>query len=63
MNHKFKPGDSVIINSCSDLTMIADAKPFIGKECIVIKYTKAGLVQVYLADGNPNLTMSFAQIM
>lgn len=48
MIDKYKPGLKCKINSAGDLFFIDDAKKFIGQTCIIIKRTRAGLIQVCL---------------
>lgn len=51
-------GSQVRINREGDISFDAEARKFIGKKCIVLKTTKAGLIQVRL-NSNPKDTMSF----
>lgn len=53
----FEPGDEVIVNGSRDLGICAEARPFIGMRCMVVKKTKAGLYLVEHPDGR---TWSFA---
>ena len=45
-----KPGDIVYINGKKDLFFDRDSREFIGRACVFIKKTKAGLYQVHLQD-------------
>lgn len=47
-------GKTCVVNSDGDLFMDEGARPFIGKECAVIKALKSGLIQVAL-KGNPKM--------
>lgn len=51
------PGQKCTLNRCGDLFMDYEARTFIGAECVVLKVTKAGLVQVALQD-DPKRTYS-----
>ena len=53
-------GASCIVNSSGDLFMVSSYRPFINKECTIIKRTKAGLIQVYL-NSDPKRTVSVPQ--
>jgi hypothetical protein len=41
-------GKLCTINRSGDLYMDADTRPFIGELCVILKRTKAGLIQVAL---------------
>lgn len=47
---KIENGATCTLNGAGDLAMDFDARPFIGSKCVVIKTTKAGLVQVALVE-------------
>jgi hypothetical protein len=51
------PGTICTVNTRGDIYMSAEARPFIGARCIVIKITKSGLVQIAL-ESNVNLKYS-----
>jgi hypothetical protein len=55
--YEFPEGLQCTVNGGGDLAMNAEARPFIGAACVVVKMTKAGLAQVALAD-NPKRTIS-----
>jgi hypothetical protein len=55
-----KEGDLCTVERLGDIWFLSEARPFIEKECIFIKVTKAGLYQVALKS-NPKLVMSFAK--
>ena len=57
---RYKPGMKCIVNNGGDLYMWYEARPFIGKECTIIKRTRSGLIQVSL-NSNPKLTLSVGQ--
>jgi len=48
------------VNNGGDLFFYSSMRPFIGKECTIIKRTKSGLIQVSL-NSNPKKTASVAQ--
>ena len=52
-----EPGTECTLNRGGDLFMVFEARPFIGAPCVVVKRTKAGLVQVALKD-DPKSTFS-----
>jgi hypothetical protein len=43
-----KPGTPCTLNTDADLWFEADARPFIGAACEVVKVCKSGLIQVRL---------------
>lgn len=49
-----------IIRNVDDLFCICEARPFINKECVILKQTKAGLFQVQLVE-DPKQIYSFAK--
>ena len=63
--YKYKPGKICTVNQDGDLWLIAEAKPFIDKVCVIVKRTKAGLIQVALLNdqrktfsvGQKNITL------
>ncbi len=56
-DEQYKPGALCVINGLGDLYMEYEARPFIDKQCTVVKRTKGGLIEVEL-DGK---RYSFAQ--
>ena len=60
MKRDFIAGDACTINGSGDLMMLHEARPFIGRECVVVKLTKSGLVQVALR-AEPKMRYSFPQ--
>ena len=51
-------GDKCTVNSIGDLFFDYDSREFIGANCIFLKRTKSGLIQVKL-ESNPNKKNSF----
>lgn len=51
------PGTPCTLENIRDLYMETESRPFIGAECIVVKTTKGGLIQVRLA-GDPRRVYS-----
>ncbi len=43
-------GTPCTVNMDGDLWVVAEAREFIGAECIIVKKTKAGLIQVALKN-------------
>ena len=54
------PGTPCTVNKSGDMYMIFEARDFFDEPCVVIKQTKAGLVQVAL-QSNTKQTFSFPQ--
>jgi hypothetical protein len=60
MSEEFVAGAECTINGSGDLYMTYEARPFIGAACIIIKRTKAGLIQVQL-KADPKMRYSFPE--
>lgn len=45
---KHEPGTRCTVNDSGDLYMMREARPFIWADCVIVKVTKGGLVQVAL---------------
>lgn len=55
---EFVAGTPCTVNYTGDVYFDADCHDFLGKPCLIIKKTKAGLVMVRLRD-NPHRTYTF----
>ena len=55
-----KSGDKCTVNGIGDLFMECEAREFINAKCVVVKITRAGLVQVALRS-NQKHTYSVAK--
>lgn len=56
----YKSGTLCTLNSLYDLFFRAEAQPFIGEPCVIVKRTKSGLIQVALV-AKPKMTFSAPQ--
>lgn len=57
LSHYPSPGTLCTVNTLGDICMSSEVRPFIRAPCVVIKITKAGLVQIAL-ESNVKLTYS-----
>ncbi len=58
--HPYVAGMPCTVNTSGDIAMMADARPFLGVECVIVKRTKAGLIMV-ARKSHPKQTYSFPQ--
>jgi hypothetical protein len=56
----YKSGTLCTLNELGDLYFNVESRDFIGAPCVIVKRTKAGLIQVALVE-NPNKTYSAPQ--
>ncbi len=54
------PGAACTINTVGDIAVYAEKRPFIGKRCVILKRTKAGLILVAL-ESDMKKTETFPQ--
>lgn len=45
----YKPGTPCTVNASGDMALMCEARPFFNVPCVIVKRTKAGLIQVALA--------------
>lgn len=45
----YKPGAPCTVNASGDMALMCEARPFFNAPCVIVKRTKAGLIQVALA--------------
>lgn len=56
----FEPGTLCTVNGFGDLMMDRSAGQLVGKDCVIIKRLKSGLIQVALED-DPSFVKSLPQ--
>lgn len=57
---RFEPGEQCTVNGMGDLAMDVDMRILIGADCIIVKRTKSGLIQVAL-EWDPKYVRSVPQ--
>lgn len=60
MRDRYVSGTQCTVNRNRDMFMIYEARQFFGCQCVIVKRTKSGLVQVALAS-NAKAVYSFPQ--